>query len=287
MERKPARTAHFLAGLLPVANQRDRCFTADVNEDALEDTKVEARSYFVRGRNALATRADIGPLYVDHYLHLMQHRMRLDSSIDQLLKDALGALTLHLASRPWEEDAAWTVNFQEPLCNLFVTGNSRSESVTGRAFTDDVKIGGPNRFIAQVRDDHSGIRQSVVEFEGTNVFQIVEHFFAQSEQRQARLFRYSEETFVMITAQPDCDEDWLTSLTDEDIHSLDRTESLSLLESRFYRFDCGCDLDRLLPSMATLTAPLIEELYEGTDTIVADWVWTTKCLRCRAGRTLS
>ena len=83
-----------------------------MKEEALEDTKIEVRSYFVRDRNALATRADIGPLYVDHYLHLMQHRMRLPPGIDKLLKDALGALTLHLASRPWEEDAAWTVNFQ-------------------------------------------------------------------------------------------------------------------------------------------------------------------------------
>ena len=247
-----------------------------MKEEALEDTKIEVRSYFVRHRNALATRADIGPLYVDHYLHLMQHRMRLPPGIDKLLKDALGALTLHLASRPWEEDAAWTVNFQKPCCNLFVTGNSRSESVTGRAFTEDVKVGNSNRFIAQIRDDHSGIRQSVVAFEGTDFFRIVEHFFAQSEQRLARLFRYSEETFVMITAQPDCDEDWLTELTDEDVRALDQSESLSLLESRFYRFDCGCDLDRILPSMATLTASLIDELYENTDTI------PIQCPRCGA-----
>ena len=247
-----------------------------MKEEALEDTKIEVRSYFVRDRNALATRADIGPLYVDHYLHLMQHRMRLPPGIDKLLKDALGALTLHLASRPWEEDAAWTVNFQKPCCNLFVTGNSRSESVTGRAFTEDVKVGNSNRFIAQIRDDHSGIRQSVVAFEGTDFFRIVEHCFAQSEQRLARLFRYSEETFVMITAQPDCDEDWLTELTDEDVRALDQSESLSLLESRFYRFDCGCDLDRILPSMATLTASLIDELYENTDTI------PIQCPRCGA-----
>ena len=247
-----------------------------MSEEAVEDTKVEVRSYFVRDRNALATRADIGPLYVDHYLHLMQHGMRLEPNVDQLLKDALGALTLHLASRPWEEDAAWTVNFQEPLCNLFVTGNSRSESVTGRAFTKDVRVGTANRFIAQVRDDHSGVRQSIVEFQEADFFRIVEHFFDQSGQRLARLFRYNEETFVMITAQPDCDEEWLNQLTEEDVRALDQTETLSLLESRFYRFGCGCDLDRILPTMASLTPALIDELYEGSDTI------PIQCPRCGA-----
>ena len=218
----------------------------------------------------------MGPLYVDHYLHLMQHGMRLEPEIDQILKDALGALTLHLASRPWQEDTAWTVNFQQPLFNLFVTGNSRTESVVGRAFTKDVKVGGDCRFIAQTRDDRAGTRQSVVEFHGTDFFRSVEHFFAQSEQRLARLFRYSEETFVMMTAQPDCDETWLNELTEDAVRELDKTETLSLLESRFYRWHCGCDLDRILPTMAMLSRELVDELYE------ADEVISVQCPRCGA-----
>ncbi|MFT4639272.1 MAG: molecular chaperone Hsp33 [Verrucomicrobiales bacterium] len=268
-------------GASPVAESVHLCFTGAVNEEPVEDTQVEVRSYFVRNRNALATRADLGPIYVDHYLHLMQHGMRLEPDIDQILKDALGALTLHLAARPWDEDTAWTINFQDPLFNLFVTGNSRLENVTGRAFTKDVKAGGKNRMIAQLRDDRAGTRQSFVEFHGTDFFSILEQFFVQSEQRLARLFRHTDENFVMLTAQPDCDEDWLRSLTDEDIRQLDQTEDLSLLESRFYRFGCGCDLDRILPTMASLTAPLIEELYEDTEVI------TIQCPRCGARFPLS
>lgn len=246
------------------------------NEAAEEDTRIEVRSYFVRERNALAVRADLGPLYMDHYLHLMQHSLRLQPDIDQLLKDALGAITLHLASRPWDEITAWTVNLKDPLCNLFVTGSSRSEGVAGRAFTEDVKADGQSRFIAQIREGDSGTRQSIVEFQGSDFFSIVEHFFAQSEQRLARLFRHSEETFVMVTAQPDCDEDWMRSLTDESIRELDKTETLSLLESRFYRFHCGCDLDRILPTMASLTPDLIAELFSDSETI------PIQCPRCAA-----
>ncbi len=260
------------------------CFYSGVKEEPIEEARVEVRSYFVRERNALATRADFGPLYVDHYLHLMQHGMRLDPQIDLILKEALGALALHLASRPRDEDAAWTVNFQDPLFNLFVTGNTGGERITGRAFTKDVKVGPSNRFISQVRDDHSGsdqLRQSVVTFEGTDVFQIVEEFFRQSEQRLARLFRYSEETFVMVTAQPDCDESWLRDLSDEAIRELDQQETLSLLEKRYYRFHCGCDMDRILPTLATLTSNLIDDLFQGDDVV------SIQCPRCGARFPLS
>lgn len=266
-----------------MAEKRILCFTPKVDpeqpkQEPVEETRVEVRSYFVRERNALATRADFGPLYVDHYLHLMQHGMRLEPNIDLALKEALGALALYLASRPRDEDIAWTVNFQEPLFNLFVTGNTCQERVTGRAFTKDIKIGPQNRFISQVRDDHSGgqVRQSVVEFEGADVFRSVEHFFQQSEQRLARLFRFSEETYVLISAQPDCDEAWLRDLDDGAIRQLDQTEALSLLETRFYRFACGCDLDRILPTLATFTPELIDDLYQDDDVV------TIQCPRCGA-----
>lgn len=252
------------------------CLDAGVKHEPVEETKVEVRSYFVRERNALAVRAAFEPLYVDHYLHLMQHGMRLVPEIDQPLKDALAALTLYLASRPWDEDAAWTINFQEPLFNLFVTGNSQGERVAGRAFTEDIRVAERNRFIAQIRDPQAGIRQSVIEFEGCDLFRIAEKFFTQSEQRLTRFFRHGEEDFVMVSAQPDCDEAWLRSLTDETIRTLDQEETLRLLEKRFYRYHCGCDLERILPTMASFSPELVDELYDGEEVI------RIQCPRCGA-----
>ena len=40
------------------------------------------------------------------------------------------------------------------------------------------------------------------------------------------------EDFVLITAQPGCDLDWLEALDDEKVRALDDTETLSLLEER-------------------------------------------------------
>src|SRR5690606_13038325 len=113
--------------------------------------------------NALAVRADFGPVYMDYYLHLMQHSLRPDSNLDKTFKEALAALTLHLVSRPWREVTAWTVNFQSPPFNLFVTGDNFRESVTGRVFTEDVKEGEKGLFYAQVTEVNQPVRQSVVE----------------------------------------------------------------------------------------------------------------------------
>ncbi len=247
-----------------------------MEHEPVEETKIEVRSYFVRERNALLTRAHLGPLYMDYYLHLMQHSMRLDGFLDTTLKDALGALVLHLAARPWAEVTAWTVNFQDPRFNLFVTGDSRSENVVGRVFTEDVKALERNLFVSQVREPNKPVRKSVVECEGTDFFPIVEQFFQQSEQRPARLFRYAEEDFVMISAQPQCDLHWLAGLNEETIRVLDQQETLSLLEKRTYRFHCGCNVERIYPTLGSLTESGIAELFLDDPSIVVH------CPRCGA-----
>ena len=76
-------------------------------EKSLEETGLEVRSYFVRGRNALITRADFGELYVDYYLHQGQFGYQHEPFHDELLKQALAAITLHCASRPWNESSAF------------------------------------------------------------------------------------------------------------------------------------------------------------------------------------
>ena len=111
---------------------------------------LEVRSYFVRGRNALLTRADFGELYVDYYLHQGQLGAQHAPGDDELLKQALAAVTLHAASRPWSESVAWTIHLQEPLLNLFVAGDNRRGTVIGQLFTEDVKDVGQQLFVADV-----------------------------------------------------------------------------------------------------------------------------------------
>ena len=246
-----------------------------------EPEVIKVHCYFVRHRNALAVRAQFSELYTDFYLHLMQHELRYDSVPDQLLKDGLAALTLHLASRPRTEATAWTLNIQEPLLNLFVTGSSRLGNVTGRAFVEGVKKADKNLFFSQVTEEGREARQSTVEFDDPDVFRAVENYYRCSEQRPSRYFHHGNEDFVMLTAQPDCDMPWFLTLDDESIRTLDEDEELSLLEVREYRFDCGCSLDRMYPIIASLPSESAVEIFDSEGNAKA------QCPRCGAGFALT
>ncbi|MDB6156201.1 MAG: disulfide bond chaperone [Chthoniobacteraceae bacterium] len=237
---------------------------------------IDVRSYFVRGRNALLARADFGELYVDYYLHQGQHGYQHSPSHDGMLKEMLAALTLHSASRPWTESWAWTVHMSDPLLNLFVTGDNRRGTVVGQIFTENVKDDGRNLFLADLVRERGESRRSAVEFEGTNPFRIVEQYYAQSEQRPARYFRYDTEDFVMVTAQPGCDLAWFDALDDKQIRTIAETETLSLLEQRQYRWECGCSQERMFSILAPIMRSSPEDLF-GTDEVVR-----MGCPRCGA-----
>ena len=245
-------------------------------EDAQTAEGLHVRSYFVRERNALLARADFGELYVDYYLHQGQYGYHHLPEHDGLLKESLAALTLHCASRPWNEAWAWTFHFQKPLLNLFVTGDNRRGIIVGQLFTENVKQDGRNLFCADVVRERAETRRSTVDFAQTEPFAIVEQFYRQSEQRPARYFHLGPEDFVMISAQPGCDLDWFAALTDEQVRVLDDCENLSLLEERSYRWGCGCSQERMFSILAPIMRSDPQELFGGEDLI------RVSCPRCGA-----
>lgn len=215
-------------------------------ESATEESPLEVRSYFVRERNALLTRAHLGELYLDYYLHQGQIGNLHLPFHDGMLKEALAAIVLHAASRPWNETAAWTIHFEKLGVNLFVVGDNPKGRVVGQVFTEDVRKKGYNLFCADVVRGTASPGRSTVQFPGDAVLPSVEWFYKQSEQRVARLFEVGPEDFVMVSAQPDCQEGWIEGLTLEAVRALDTTEQLSLLETRHYRWECGCNQARML-----------------------------------------
>ncbi len=109
-----------------------------------------------------------------------------------------------------------------------------------------------------------------------NLFSMGESFYEQSEQRRARYFAHGEEDFVLVTAQPECDLEWLESLTDESIRKIDETETLSLLETREYRFACGCSIEKIFPIIAGMNQVSIDDMFGEDETMAAS------CPRCGA-----
>lgn len=249
----------------------------EMNQDGPHPSPgLEVRTYFVRGRNALLARADFGELYVDYYLHQGQYGYQHLPRYDQMLKEALAGVTLHCASRPWSEVSAWTIHFQDPLLNLFVTGSNRNGTVVGQIFTENVKDKGHNLFLADVVRGQETPQRSAVVFEGNDPFRAIEWYYEQSEQRPARYFRYGEEDFVMISAQPGCDVEWLMGLDDEAIRALDGQETLALLEQRVYRWECGCTQEKMLEVLAPIMRTDPEGLF-GEETLLR-----MSCPRCGA-----
>jgi molecular chaperone Hsp33 len=245
------------------------------------DAGLEVRTYFVRNRNVLLARSDFGDLYVDYYLHLSANQIRLEPEHDAMFKRALAAFTLHSASRPWNELTAWTVNFQSPLVNLFLTGDNETGAITGRVFDENVKEGPENLFFADVVRGNQPKRRSTVTFTGNDPLSAVERFYAQSEQRRARYFQLAEEDFAMVTEHPDCDLKWLESLTTDDVRELEKTETLALMERRIYRWHCGCNQQRMMEVLAPTMRHDPEALF-GDDPKIE-----IRCPRCGARHTVT
>ena len=233
-------------------------------------------SIFVRERNALLIRGQFTPVYTDYYLHLMQHGVRHPQELDSMLKDQLAMLTLHLVARPWADTVAWTTNLRAPRLNLFVTGSSTKESITGRIFTEDVREPDRNLFYAQTTAPNlPEPRASTMEVEGKDPIDWVEQYYRQSEQRPARAFRLDDEHFAMIAAQPDCDLKWLESLNNDSVAAIESNEKTKLLETRRFKFHCGCTVERILPALGGWK-DRPDELFGHEDQI------SIQCPRCSA-----
>jgi len=237
--------------------------------------RIELVSHFVRHRNVMVARGDFGPLFEDHYLHLMQSgQKRLTPDQDTQLKDALAALVLHLMSNPRDLMTAWTLNFNAPPMNLFVTGDSEEGKVVGRVFTEDVKVHPRPLFYAQGSRRGARDRQSTVEFEGDDLFRIVEQYYTQSEQFPARLFRLEGDEAAMLTAHPDADLEWFQALTAEQVEGLEKDEELGFLERRSYHFACGCRLITIVKVLINTFGRDPEKIFAGEDRL------QIRCPRC-------
>lgn len=240
---------------------------------APDRTRVE--SIFVRHRNTLMVRANFTDIFIDHYLHLADQKLKPAPELDQKLKELLVVLTLHSVARPWSETHAWTVNLRAPRVNFFATASSTHENVVGRIFTEDVREPAQNMLYTQVMDANTEPRRSTVALETVNPFDWLTHFYNQSEQRPGKIFELPNETFALVAAQPDYDEEWFEGLTNEQVATFDETENLSPLENRAFHYHCGCNVQRIMPALAVWRDKL-DELFQGEEAV------KVQCPRCAA-----
>jgi len=237
---------------------------------------TQIQSFFVRGRNALYTVADFETLYTDYYLHLMDHDIHPPEAHVNLFKSALAALTLHCAAQPRNTHLSWTINLQQPLLNIFLVADTHDSTVTGRVFERNVR-----------RDDHNGLYQEIirpgkekmrsyVDFSGNDPLLAAERFYEQSEQRPARFFQLDQERYAILSAHPDWDEDWFAAADIHTLRHLSERETLNPIETRYFRWHCGCSRDRILHVLAPAIVEDVDGLFAGDPSI------TVNCPRCGA-----
>ncbi|WP_415910211.1 disulfide bond chaperone [Oleiharenicola sp. Vm1] len=243
---------------------------------------AEIVTEFVRHRNVMLVRGDLGPLFVDYYLHLADHQLKPAPEHDRRFKQALAAFALHCASRPRFEHLAWTISLQDPRLNLFLAGDNEDCTVAGRIFTENVREAPQNVFYADLMPRRGAEkRRSVVNFDGPDLFRAVEHYYATSEQRPARYFDLGDDRFAMLVSHPDCDERWLREVDLAGVKAVAEHETVAHIERRAYRWNCGCTQQKILGALAPAARQDLGGLFGGEESI------HVQCPRCAAAHILT
>ena len=236
--------------------------------------RVAVECRFVSGRNALLVCGDFGSVFTDCYLHLARTGLVLRDGADEMLKRSLAALALYGATRPRNETTAWTLHFEAEELNIFVAAEVASGRLIGRVFSANVRDVGGNVLHAEIAGPGDARRRSSVDFSGNDALRAAESFYAQSEQRPGRFLYLGGDAFAALVAQPDCDIDWLESVSLDEISALMADETKRPMELRHYVFCCGCTPEKIAAAIGGAVCGRLEEIY-GQDAHI-----NVDCPRC-------
>ena len=233
-------------------------------------------NHFIRGRNILLASADFSGLFEDARRHFDHYGATLPAEVFHFFTEFLAGFTLHSASHPRNEVLAWTVHFQEPALNLFLAGDTELSTVAGRIFTEGLREEPSNMFYQDLVVRGKSPHRSIVPFEGTSVRGSIEFFYSQSEQRPGRFFHLGGQRYALASAHPDYDRAWFRNLTAEALPDLDSQEILSLIETRDFRWYCGCHYQKILEVLSGPMQQDPEGLFGEEETL------SVNCPRCAA-----
>lgn len=235
--------------------------------------EVLVRRYMDREHEAVFARGDFTSLFAAWLDHVRLWGREPDGLSTVMMRQALGGAALYLSSRPRDESVAFTLNFEKPPLNVFVTGSSKSCNVTGRVFTENVATSGGSRLFVQSTREAGRDFTSVIDVEGVDVLLIFEQFCRRSDQTAARFFEITDDEFLMVVSLPlDEGQEWIDSLERET--AMARLANLPLLDERRFWFQCGCNPDKIFRTMRRMFEGRPEELFQGDESV------TVSCPRC-------
>lgn len=228
-----------------------------------------AVSEYIPRKEALLLRVDMSDYLIDYYLHRKEHAPDTLPEHDQKLKDLIACFAVHLGARTARETHAWTVHIADPEpYSLFVTGSTGDMDdagvakgfLVGHVLTDNIRATTSNAIHAQFTNRGRSYR-SMVQCESSDIRQMVEHFYDQSEQYPLRLeLSSTSDTAVGLVALPEYDEEWMRSVSLSEVQTSPLIER-SLMRTCAFEFACDCSPRKLIPFLQSMTPQEVSDLY--------------------------
>jgi molecular chaperone Hsp33 len=228
--------------------------------DRIGETTVQR--FFDEEHDAVLARGHFGGLFAAYLDHARRWEHEPDGFAEVLMRQGLGAAVLSLANRPPDESVGWTINIHRPPTNLFLTGDTKARTVTGRVFTKNVRPAESSRMFVQTSRLGGQVHQSSVALDGLDVLEMFEQYYRRSVQTATRLFETDALTFVMLLALPAADHEWFQRLTREEAAAL-IADHLRPLDELVFRFQCGCNQERMREIVQRLYQSERAALFQG------------------------
>lgn len=237
-----------------------------MNDETRSDSPAAAGSVVVRRyvderHAAIVSRADFSGLFSAWRAHWTTwEEAPLDGLTDIAMRQGLAAAVLHLATKRRGEEAAFTINIANPPLNLFLTGDNWKGTITGRAFTRDVRTAGGSRMFVETRRKESSFR-SAIEIQGLDVIDHFNQYYVTSEQKAARFYEISDVEFMMIFGLPVQTHEWMEAVDITAARSMP-LEKLKRLDEPVFWFQCGCDPEKMITAVRSIYQGKTEELFQ-------------------------
>ena len=251
----------------------------EIPEQSNDEGRAIVRRFMDDHHEAIFAHGEFKSLFEGWLEHTRLWKIEPDALASVMMRQALGGAALYASSRPRDETIAFTLNVRKPPLNLFFTADSGSCSVTGRAYTKDVKTAEASRLYVDSRRQFGKSFTSVIEVEGYDVLEILEQYCLKSDQASARFFELAESEFLMVASLPVDDDEWIQSLTLE--AAVDRLGKLRSLDEKDFWLHCGCDPEKMLSTVRRMFAGRADELFEADESVVVS------CPRCGRNWTIA
>ena len=223
--------------------------------------------------HAVFAGGNVAALYAGYCCHASSLGPLAHATALAVMRKALAGATLQLALLPPDQHCSWTFNFAEPRMNVFLAGDNATFRITGRIFETHVKTSGANRLYVETQRPKHEPARGVVDFEGLDVVEAFHEYYRRSLQMRAKLFELERDEYVLVQGLPIVDMDWFEALDASAVRAM-VDGGLEPIEERTYRFECGCDIAKMIVAISDMFAGKLDDLFEGRDDV------EVQCPRC-------